>query len=229
MISTSVRNTSAGLTRGRFAALALSVMAVGCYPEQPTAVEDFDVVLTAYDESFDFGGNLTFAMPDSVVEIDLSGTGVSTYDHSLDDLILDRIEANLVAMGYTRELDPVANGADVIVLAQVSTSIDVEAYTYYPYDPYWGWYPGWSYWGPCVGCGYYYPWTPSFTSVVSYKSGSVIIEMIDPDADFTSEDGPAITARWGAILNGYAEGNNVANRVSQGIDQAFDQSPYLGN
>lgn len=218
--------TSRALRLG--AVLGLGLAAAGCYPEVPTAIEDIDVVVTAFDESFDFGANLTFAMPDSVVEIDLSGTDTGSYDHSLDALILARIEENLLARGYTRELNPEANGADVVILAQVSTALNAEAYSYYPYDPFWGWYPGWGYWDPCIGCGYYYPWTPSLGTVVTYRTGSVLVEMIDPDATFETPDGPAFVARWATILNGYAEGNNIAARVGEGIDQAFAQSPYLG-
>ena len=97
-----------------------------------------------------------------------------------------------------------------------------------PWDPYWGWYGGWDYWGGCPGCGWGYPWAP-VTTVVTYRTGSIIIEMVDPTATSSTDDGPAWNMRWGAILNGLAEGENIAGRVDTAIDQAFAQSPYLGS
>jgi hypothetical protein len=191
-------------------------------------VDELDIVVTAFDESFAFGSALTYAMPDRIVEIDFDGTGVAgDYDHSLSPGILARVASNMAAAGYTREMDPVANGADVVVLVQVSSTLNVDAYSYYPWDPYWGWYGGWDYWGGCPGCGWGYPWAP-VTTVVTYRTGSIIIEMVDPTATSSTDDGPAWNIRWGAILNGLAEGENIAGRVDTAIDQAFAQSLYLG-
>lgn len=44
---------------------------------------------------------------------------------------------------------------------------------------YWGWYPGWNWiWGPTWGPGWgpSYPWYP--VTVYSYRSGSIVIDMI---------------------------------------------------
>jgi hypothetical protein len=201
-----------------------------CYPGDLLNVQDADIAVTAYDASFDFSTAQTWAMPDTVVAIDTDESR-NLYDHELDDAILAQIEENMTALGYTREMDVANNGADLIVLAQVNVSNNYSAYTYYPYDPYWGFYPGWSYWGGYPGYGGYYPWYggyPPTTVVSNTQTGSVIIEIIDPNVEGPSDDGPTLTVRWGAVLNGLT-GAGEEGRVSRAIDQAFDQSPYLGS
>jgi hypothetical protein len=51
--------------------------------------------------------------------------------------------------------------------------------------------------------------------------------MYDPNEGAAAEE---LRAVWGALLNGLASGSSGTNasRISQGIDQAFAQSPYLG-
>ena len=91
----------------------------------------------------------------------------------------------------------------------------VDFYTAYGgYPPYYG--PGW-------GWGGYYP-----IYVQSYSKGTVLINMIDPDAiDNINKEVPRV---WIGVLNGLAQGSvsSVAERIAKGIDKAFDQSPYLG-
>ena len=220
-----------GMKRSRWGGpltLLIACMLWACYPDSATSVDELDIVVTAFDESFDFASALTYAMPDSVVEIDLGEGALGSYDHGLSAGILARIASNMAVAGYTREMDPVANGADVVMIVQASVTLNVDAYSYYPWDPYWGWYPGWSYWGGCPGCGWGYPWGP-VTSVTSYRTGSIIIEMVDPTAMPSTDDGPTWNMRWAAILNGLAEGGNAAGRLDSAIDQAFAQSLYLGS
>ena len=165
-------------------------------------------------------------MPDTVVAIDIDGSN-NIYEHTLDQEILDRVESNMTALGYTREMDPENNGADLVVLVQANVSNNYTAYTYYPY---WG-YPGWGYWGGYPGYGGYYPWVPGYptTVVTNTVTGSILIEIIDPNVEGSAAEGPSLTVRWGAVLNGLAEGDATGIRLTRAIDQAFDQSPYLGN
>ena len=41
----------------------------------------------------------------------------------------------MAALGYTRELDPSNNGADLVILVQANVSNNYSAYTCHPYDP----------------------------------------------------------------------------------------------
>ncbi|MCK4511917.1 DUF4136 domain-containing protein, partial [bacterium] len=104
------------------------------------SIADFDVIVTLYDD-FDFGAIRTYAMPDTVAHPgdDKGGSGRSRDEGIYDQLILDELAANLEAIGYVREENPEDNGADVVVLAGV-TSTEWEVWFSYP------WYD-WGYWG----------------------------------------------------------------------------------
>jgi len=198
-----------GLARKKLlAGLVLAAAVGGCYPGEILNIQDADIVVTAFDDSFDFSTVSTWAMPDMVAAIDLDGSN-NIYSHAVDQDILDQIELNMAALGYTREMDPENNGADLIILVQANVSNNYTAYTYYPYDPYWGGYP------------------PT-TTVTNVKTGSIIIEMVDPNVEGSAEEGPSLTVRWAAVLSGLGEDTAAAARVTRAVDQAFDQSPYIG-
>ncbi len=223
--------TATGFGGTRLLAFAIAAMTMGgCYPGELLNVQDADIVITAYDDSFAFSTAQTWAMPDTVVAINLDNSN-NLYAHAFDQDILDRVASNMAALGYTREMDPATNGADLILLVQANVSNNYSAYTYYPYDPYWGSYPGWNYWGGYPGYGGYYPWYGGYptTVVTNTKTGSIIIEMVDPNVEVTGSEGPSLTVRWAAVLNGLAQGSATGARLTRAIDQAFDQSPYLGN
>jgi hypothetical protein len=105
------------------------------------------------------------------------------------------------------------------MLVSISARNNV-GYTGYPWGGYWGWYlpypPDWG-WG-------YYPWYGG--SIYTYRSGTVFMQMLDPArADSTVQKVPTV---WIGAMNGVAEGDDIEERVIDGINQAFEQSPYLG-
>jgi hypothetical protein len=63
--------------------------------------------------------------------------------------------------------------------------------------------------------------------VTSYKSGTLFINLVDPDV--TPPAAGQATSIWGAALNGMLEGTNseILSRINNSITQAFVQSPYL--
>ena len=153
----------------------------------------------------------------------------------MDDQILELVASNMAAAGFIQEMTPETEGADLVVLVGVNVSNNYVAYSYYPYDPWYGWYGGWDYWGGYPGYGGYYPWWPGYggyppyTSVTNIKTGSIVIEIVDPNAPGTATEGPSLSVRWAAVLNGLVEGDGGGIRITRGINQAFNQSPYLGN
>ena len=188
----------------------------GCYPSGPSEVGEFDVVVTAFDPNRDFGSIRTWAMPDEVFATEGSDEDVTD---AFDDLILSRIEANMERLGYVREQDPIVNGADVVVIARKSRR---SATSWVGGGaPGWCGWPGWGFpgWGCYPG---FYPWVP-----VQVSTGSVFVEMYDPNAGAAADELPAV---WGALLNGFVSSNagSNASRITEGIDNAFGQSPYLG-
>lgn len=196
------------------AALAVGLLS-SCYPSSPSDVTERDVVITAFDSTKDFGAVRTWAMPDEVFVTEGSDSDVTD---EFDDLILDEVAKNMAALGYVRETNPRVNGADVVVIVRKSKQTSMGWVG--GGSPGWCGWPGWGYpgWGCWPG---YYPWFP-----VTVTTGSVFLEMYDPNQGAASEE---LVGVWGAALNGLASssGSNAA-RISQGIDQAFAQSSYLG-
>jgi hypothetical protein len=190
----------------------------GCYPAGPEYTEDLDVIYTSYDKEYDFkasGG--TYSMPDEVVidaEKDDNGNWVPEYmAQPAADIILNAIEDKMTEYGWTR-VDPEVEQPDVVVMP---AAIKSTTYFYsYWYD--W-WYGGWygGYWG------WYYP---PYVSISSYTTGSLVIVMSDPSLAEDSPIGQSPT-NWVAIGNGLYTGYYDAGRVTDAIDQAFAQSPYL--
>jgi hypothetical protein len=212
---------------GRWAALGLVLAAGACYPgDGPSNVQDLDVVLTLYDEDVNFGSFQTFAMPDSVVHV-----GNDTLDILLpvprtnDDLILGLVADNMIAAGYTRELDPQNNGADLIMLVAAVATEQTEYWAYDPWGYYWGYYPGWGYGGyPSYDpYGYYYP--PSYVGSVTFEQGSLLLILVDPRNTNNEEDLPIV---WSGVVRGLMNYGGETTRLTETINQAFSQSPYLG-
>ena len=195
----------------------LLLLMSACYPSEDFTVEELDLVLTNYDEEENYARFTTFAVPDSVVRI---GDDGSEEPGPFDQLMLDQVRENMLALGYQEEPDPENNPPDLIVLVELLvTNNTVVA----PCWPGWGWWGGWPpYWGPgwCGGL----PWIP----VGSYTTGTVLLNMIDIDgADETVETVPVI---WNGVINGLVTGSDASTeaRIRTNINQAFDQSQYLG-
>jgi hypothetical protein len=176
-----------------------------CYPGDPLTPADTDVVTTLYDPAANFAGRITYAMPDSVLQIADPDLKAGSISHQFDQQILDRIAQNLQQLGYTRVANP--NTADVLVLPFVSSTTHVSGGCYYY----------WSYWYPYPG--YCYPVT------YTYTTGTLVITMGDANATSETE------ILWFAGINGLMSESGTADiskRITNNIDQAFKQSPYLG-
>ncbi len=209
-----------------FIALLLCFGLLSCYKskERNLSVDDLDTVLTYHADGFDFGAQKTFVLPDSIVRISNSGAAISMQAGTYDKAILNRIRQNMNLRGYVEEMNPSTSDPDLAILV---TAVVINNYVvsnpYYYYD-YWGWY-GWnpSYgYGP--GYGMYYP-SPVY--IDSFESGSLLINMVDPDAGDPNRR--LIPVQWLAAVDGILENARANNqtRIIDGVDQAFAQSPYL--
>jgi len=185
----------------------------GCYPQGPEYTDDLDVVYTNFDPEFDFPGHNTYAMPDEIVtDVQITNSGDTIYEYMKPiyaDPILAKIDANLAALGWSK-VDVSANPDVLMMPAGISST------TYFYSYWYCWWYGG--YWG---GWGWYYP--PYYT-VSSYTTGSLIMTMSDPNIDSPINRSPTA---WIGAMSGLLTGGGNINRVLDGIDQAFEQSPYL--
>lgn len=197
----------------------LAVVLSGCFPFGPEDVSEFDIVATFYNENFNFGAVRTFAMPDSIAHIT---SGTNSISRVYDDIILEQVASNMTALGYEREMDPEANGADVLVIVSI-TNEDYDVYSSAGYSDYWGWYGGYGYGS---GYGYYYPGYGG--SGYKVRTGTVLIRMLDPN-DPTADD--KLPTQWIGLINGLTDDSpvNVRTRLVNTINQCFVQSPYLGS
>ncbi len=185
--------------------LALAVGLYSCYPGDEITAADTDIVATFFDKEADFSTKLTFSIPDEIIRIDENGDPIN--DPGVNDqLALNRIKSNLVQAGFTEITDPdsITNVPDVLVIAFANQSTWVSGGCY---SSWYSWY--YPYYGWCYPVYY------------TYDIGTLLIVMIDP-----SENRNAL---WVAALNGILEDTNagIADRLTDGIDQAFIQSPYL--
>ena len=192
----------------------LPVVLLSCYPAGPEYVEDIDVTYTTFDKDFDFQSRNTYAMPDQiVVDVEIED-GDTTYVYMKDifaDPILAAIDDNMQSRGWTKVA--IFDNPDVVV---TPAGISSTTYFYSYWYDWWygGWYGGW---------GWYYP--PYYT-VSSYTTGTMIITMADPNVDNDSPINQSQTA-WVMAANGLFTGNYDLARVTDAIDEAFEQSPYL--
>jgi len=185
--------------------LALAVGLYSCYPGDEITAADTDIVATYFDKDADFSTKLTFVIPDEIIRLDENGDPIN--DPGVNDqLALNRIKSNLVQAGFTEKINPdtLNNRPDVLVIAFANQSTWVSGGCY---SSWYSWY--YPYYGWCYPVYY------------TYDIGTMLIVMIDP-----SESRNAL---WVAALNGILEDTNagIADRLTDGIDQAFTQSPYL--
>ena len=203
--------------RHLLAAAAVTLALAGCYPGEINSAQELDVFISAPRNDADFSNYLTFAIPDTVVQIDEDSSEVQI-SHENDDEIVAKVRENLVTLGYI-EADP--EDADVLVLVS-AVADEYTAYTYYP--GYW-----WGYWGWYYPCYYCYPGYPSYITVTNYEAGTLFIDMLDPES--APADSTEVPFVWTGAANGLIVGTAGTNltRILNGVDRLFAQSPYLGD
>jgi hypothetical protein len=208
-------------------AVAATVVALGaCYPGDITSAADTDVVLTVHNER-DFSAFSTYAMPDTVVDIcdqseDPECENALEIDHSYDSEILAQIAARMQGYGYQRipiEQVDESNLPSVLLIVSVLATERTSTSVWWPWWGWGGWWPGW---GPGWGPGY------PVVSQVRWNQGTLEITMIDPEDTDPGQE--IFNVQWDATLSGVlstSSGPINTDRIDRGIQQAFDQSPYL--
>ena len=182
-----------------------------CYPEGAEYYEDTDMTYTQYDVEFDFSTRQTYALPDKIVidvEIDNGDTTFIYMEDVFAKPILQNIQTNMANYGWTKV--DISAKPDMLVTPAATKSTTV-FYSYWYDWWYGGWYGGW---------GWYYP--PYY--VTSYTTGTMLITMADPNLE-----NPINSSRvsWMMAGSGLASGAGDVSRITDAIDQAFVQSPYL--
>src|SRR3954471_17941787 len=180
-----------------FAAMALLIALVGCYPGGADYVDEYDIAYTNYDKTYDFAGKATYSLPDKIVKV----TGIDNQPPEyIKDIyagpILAEIDANMQKLGWSKV--DVNSNPDVQLLPASWSSTTII------YGGYWGGYYCWYYPYYCGG-GWYYPYTP----VTTYTTGTLVMTMVDPNAEST--DGSKRVA-WTGAINGLLTGTYSASR-----------------
>lgn len=195
--------------------LVLALLAASCSPgSTPSSVTAYDTVVTLFNKNANFSTATTFTLVDTIVHLgDSTATDIS---REYDELILTRIRDNLVGAGWTEITNPSSSNPPNVAVQVAATTVENVLVSYWP--PYWGWYPGWGYPG--------YGWGWGWTSVYQYTTGTLLMAMLDlRDPDMVNETLPVM---WLGGLNGVLSSPATAQtRIVNGIDQAFEQSPYL--
>ena len=184
------------------------IIALGaCYPGGVDYYEDTDVTYTNYEEDFDFASLGTYSIPDKIVKVEgdlAEGEDPEYVKEPYNTQMLTRMKDNMSALGWTEVEDPA--DADLVLFPAAWTNTTI----YYWYD-YWCWY-----------YPYYCGWGWGYPSVSSYTTGTLVMTLVADGDDYIDP-----SRVWTGALNGLLSGSYNTNRVNNGIDQAFEQSPYL--
>ncbi len=186
--------------------LGIIFLMVSCYPEGIEYYEETDLVYTNYDDAYDFASKGTYSIPDKIVKVTgnlTEGENPEFVDEPYNTQVLELIENNMSALGWTKVSDP--EDADLVLFPAVWSNTTVV----YWYD-YWCWY----YYYYC-GWGWYYP------TYSTYTTGTLVMTLVP------TEESVEPYIAWTGAINGLMSGSYDLSRVTKGIDQAFQQSPYL--
>ncbi|MEE9450830.1 MAG: DUF4136 domain-containing protein [Ignavibacteriaceae bacterium] len=210
-------NKKKSLIIGSLLLAALLLTFTSCYSDYGLSTADYDTIITLFDNNANFK-KPTYAMPDTVVHFVEEGEE-DDIDRSKDALILQTIENNMTKLGYERvPVDTSANAPGFVMLVGVTVT-DNYGRVYYPGWGYWG---GWGWWGGYPGWGY-----PGGSVIYSYTTGTIFMTMLDPEKTISGDQ--KFGAVWLARINGVVSSSlNTSARITQKINDAFNQSPYLG-
>jgi hypothetical protein len=202
--------------------IMLTGLGWGCQTE-PDSVKLIDemVVSTNYDPEADFAAYTSYAIPTDTIGFisnSSSDTIVTSPESTFPRTVLTAIRNNLDERGYTR----VARNADPDIGVNVMVVNDFNVFQEIVYPNYYGGYPG-NYYSGYYGYGsyYYYPYVNTY----AYNTGVLIIELVDlknrtPDNK--------VKVIWDAYLGDVYSTIDREAQSTDGIDQAFIQSPFIG-
>ncbi len=175
----------------------ISLVLAGCYPKEEGSAGEFDIVITAFDSTYDFSNISTYFMADTVIAITDPDNPENnfTYGHGYDSVILSEMATQLNSLGYQRVFDTTVSKPDIAVLVNVNATTG-NVYKYYPWlEPY------------------------------RFTIGTVVATMKDLKPPLMTGD--TLNIIWLGAINGVTAGNDIETRIQKGIDQLFIQSPYL--
>lgn len=213
--------------------LLLPFLISACYPDGAEYVDELDLVITVENPDANYSALSTYVIPDTIMFI--SNNENARLDEEVEQQILQQVNNRFQQNGWVASNAPASNGSDVLIAVSLLENVNLNIITGGWWN-YWGGWPGWGYYPPFPPGGYYpgYPGYPGFccySGIYSYTTGTLIIEMVDPNEipDETGSEPEPIPLLWAGAINGLLEGSdaNLSSRLSRGLDQMFIDSPYL--
>jgi hypothetical protein len=201
--------------------VGLAFAAAACYPGRSVdSTTEFASVTTSFDTEADFATVTRYALPDTVMYVPRGDDEVPAVTQAT---ILAQLREELNALGWTEVVAPSAtNPADVYVGAVITTTLNV--YYYWGWWDYWYWYPYWPL-GYGASSNWYYP---PYWYTYAYTTGTLLISMVDARTTSPGAGPDRVPIIWSAGVNGVlADATTNVAIATAGIQQAFEQSPYL--
>jgi hypothetical protein len=195
-------------------------MALACQKEPYSQDGDGEyLVYTSPAKDVNFSEFRTFDIADSVLVI--GQTEKPYYSKSNNALaLIQAYRTNMEKMGYIY----LPSNPDAELGIQITYVEKTEKFVRYYDDPYW-WldYPGYwpaGYWGNWTG--WYYPYPVTYT----YTTNALIADMVDLTE---GEENGKLKIVWSCYIGGPASASISydVKRMTQAVDQAFEQSQYL--
>ena len=197
------------------ALFAISAVAVAC-DSGPLNPDNIGWVTTLVDSTPPaLEEARTFAVPDTIVA--LNG---GTLNHAADRAIAAQVRAHFVALGWTEQSDTLGVKPDVVIVMGTNTRTEV-GISYAGWYGAYGWLP---YWGAPADPSWVWG-APAGAIAYTYEVGTLVLTMIDLRAP--RETTKRVPVLWVAAINGVLTDEIVLPRIMTGVDQAFEQSPYL--
>jgi len=204
-----------------FIILILAGFGWACQTEPDSAkLIDKMVVSTNYDPDADFSAYTTYAIPTDTIGFvsnNSNDTIITSPQSSFPRKVLNVITSSLDGRGYTQ----VARNENPDLGVNVMVVNDFNVFQEIVYPNYYG-YPG-NYYSGYYGYGSYYSYP--YVNTYAYNTGVLIIEIVDlknrtPDNK--------VKVVWDAYLGDVYSTIDREAQSTEGIEQAFIQSPYIG-
>ena len=180
------------------------------------------VVRTVYAENINFAGYSTFALVPDTLGLVSNATDDTIVTGNYAKTVVARIRSRMAETGYA-SVDKTA-APDLGINAYILDNQGI--YQTYNY-PSLGLYPG-SYYSGFYGYGGYgyggyygYPSVQTF----SYQSGTLVVELLDLKNPTPDNKYPVV---WSVTIGDVYTSPDPLSKSLEAIDQAFNQSPYLG-
>lgn len=211
--------------------LFLSISLFSCNPKGAEYVDELDLVISFQDHEVDYSNYDTFTIADTIMFF--SNDQESELSPKQEQLILTEINTHMKEYGWT-EADTTKDTAEVLILVSVLENVNVSILT-----GWWDYWGGWWGWGYYPGSSWYYPGYPGYpgygpccyTSIYTYREGTIIVEMVDPNnpVDVVGQVPDKLPVLWAGGINGLLKGNTsqINSRIESTLDQLFSDSPYL--